>query len=87
MKTNLTAVLMLLVCCCGLAALAEDRPAPLLQADMEQEPLKLGWWRGGPTSERPVAEWYEGCSVSGRHSLFVRQGWWSSPRVEVRPLT
>jgi hypothetical protein len=56
MKLNRTAVLMLLVCCYGLAALAEDRPAPLLQADMEQDPLKLGWRRGGPISDRPVAE-------------------------------
>jgi len=67
-----------------LSAAASPGKEALLSADFETDPLCQGWWRGAYPHERPHGRWTDVVSLSGRHCLEAVEGWWASPRFEVK---
>jgi hypothetical protein len=70
----------------GLPVSGEPGGAALLQANFERDPLKDGWRQGANSGGKFEGEWAAGQGAAGTGGLVVRQGYWESPAVPVRPL-
>lgn len=58
---------------------------PVLNCDLEQDPVRSGWRVGGDSNDRnPRGEWVDTTAPSGRHALVAYVGWWATPRFEVK---